>query len=203
MGSLLLGKLEEHYRQIGIDYLGSAFSASADLLPFWRKAGLTVLRIGLQRDAASGCHAALLLKALKPEHEPELDQWQQRFVRQLPTLLAGELSALDPELVWQSLQGSTVTATELGEFELDDIECFALHHKPFELSQASLQLWLARHLDVLASLTPAERHLLIATIWQYADWGRLAARLQLAGKPAVIKSLRALLARLLGSPTTR
>ncbi|MGL4505355.1 MAG: hypothetical protein ACRCUF_06430, partial [Aeromonas sobria] len=66
-----------------------------------------------------------------------------------------------------------------------------------------LQLWLARHLAVLASLTPAERQLLIATIWQYADWGTLAARLQLAGKPVVIKGLRALLARLLGSPTTR
>ncbi|MFB2832289.1 tRNA(Met) cytidine acetyltransferase TmcA [Aeromonas jandaei] len=203
LGSLLLGKLEKHYRQIGIDYLGSAFSASADLLPFWRKAGLTVLRIGLQRDAASGCHAALLLKALNPEYEPELDQWQQRFVRQLPTLLAGELSALDPELVWQCLQGSTVTEPELGEFERDEIECFALHHKPFELSQSSLQLWLARHLAVLASLTSDERYLLIATIWQYAEWGALAARLQLAGKPAVIKALRALLARLLSSPTTR
>jgi len=200
LGTLLLSRLEEHYRQTCIDYLGSAFSASADLLPFWRKAGLTVLRIGLQRDAASGCHAALLLKALKPEHAPELALWQQIFARQLPTLLAGELNALDPELVWQCLQGSTVNAPELGEFERDEIECFALHHKPFELSQASLQLWLARHLDVLASLTPAERHLLIATIWQYADWGVLAARLQLAGKPAVIKALRA---RLLAHPTTR
>ncbi|WP_457939361.1 tRNA(Met) cytidine acetyltransferase TmcA [Aeromonas veronii] len=203
LGSLLLGKLEEHYRQIGTDYLGSAFSASADLLPFWRKAGLEVLRIGLQRDAASGCHAALLLKALKPGHEPELDQWQQRFVRQLPTLLAGELKGLDPELVWQCLQGSTATAAELGEYERDEVECFALHHKPFELSQSSLQLWLARHLAVLASLTPDERYLLIAAIWQYAEWGMLAARLQLVGKPAVIKSLRALLARLLISPTTR
>ena len=110
---------------------------------------------------------------------------------------------MDPELVWQCLQGSTVTAAELGEFERDEVECFALHHKPFELSQSSLQLWLARNLAVLASLTPDERYLLIAAIWQYADWGMLAARLQLAGKPAVIKSLRALLARLLSSPTTR
>lgn len=197
LGSLLLGKLEEHYRQIGIDYLGSAFSASADLLPFWRKAGLAVLRIGLQRDAASGCHAALLLKALKPEHELELARWQQRFACQLPTLLAGELNALDPKLVWLCLQGSTVTAPELDEFERDEIACFALHHKPFELCQASLQPWLAANLEQLALLTPDERHLLIATIWQYGDWGRLAARLQLAGKPAVIKALRALLARLL------
>jgi len=203
LGSLLLGRLEVHYRQMGVDYLGSAFSASADLIPFWRKAGLVVLRLGLQRDAASGCHAALLLKALNPNHELELAQWQQRFASQLPTLLAGELALLDPELVWLCLQGSKVVAPALGEFEHDELDCFAHHHKPFELCQASLQLWLAHNLEQLAPLTPAERHLLIATLWQYGEWGPLAARLQLAGKPAVIKALRALLARLLlASPST-
>ncbi|MFQ2367896.1 tRNA(Met) cytidine acetyltransferase TmcA [Aeromonas enteropelogenes] len=197
LGSLLLGQLEAYYRQAGLDYLGSAFSASADLLPFWRKAGLVVLRIGLQRDAASGSHAALLLKALKVEHEPELTLWRRRFVAQLPTLLAGELKGLDPELVWQCVQGSEPVSGEPDEFVCDELACFAHHHKPFELCQPSLQRWLAGNIDRLAPLMADERHLLIATIWQYADWTRLAGRLQLAGKPALIKALRALLARLL------
>lgn len=197
LGSHLLGQLEVHYRQAGIDYLGSAFSASADLLPFWRKVGLVALRIGLQRDAASGSHAALLLKALKAEHEPELALWRRRFVAQLPTLLAGELKGLDPELVWLCVQGCEPVSGEPDEFVCDELACFAHHHKPFELCQPSLQRWLAGNMDRLAPLTADERHLLIATIWQYADWARLADRLQLAGKPALIKALRALLARLL------
>ena len=197
LGSLLLGQLEAYYRQAGLDYLGSAFSASADLLPFWRKAGLVALRIGLQRDTASGSHAALLLKALKAEHEPELALWRRRFVAQLPTLLAGELKGLDPELVWQCVQGSEPVSGEPDAFVCDELACFAHHHKPFELCQPSLQRWLAGNIDRLAPLMADERHLLIATIWQYADWTRLAGRLQLAGKPALIKALRALLARLL------
>lgn len=197
LGSHLLGQLEAHYRQAGLDYLGSAFSASADLLPFWRKAGLVALRIGLQRDAASGSHAALLLKALKAEHEPELALWRRRFVAQLPTLLAGELKVLDPELVWQCVQDCEPASGEPDAFVCDELACFAHHHKPFELCQPSLQLWLAGNIDRLAPLTADERHLLIAAIWQYADWARLAGRLQLAGKPALIKALRALLARLL------
>lgn len=197
LGSRLLGQLEAYYRQAGLDYLGSAFSASADLLPFWRKAGLVALRIGLQRDAASGSHAALLLKALKAEHEPELALWRRRFVAQLPTLLAGELKVLDPELVWQCVQGCEPVSGEPDEFVCDELACFAHHHKPFELCQPSLQRWLAGNIDRLAPLTADERHLLIAAIWQYADWARLADRLQLAGKPALIKALRALLARLL------
>lgn len=203
LGSRLLGQLEDYYREEGLDYLGSAFSASADLLPFWHKAGLVTLRIGLQRDAASGSHAALLLKALKPEWQAELDLWRQRFVQQLPTLLAGELKELDPELVWQCVKGQELAVPELDAFERDELDCFAHHHKPFELCQSTLQSWLTGNLPRLASLMPSERQLLIATIWQYADWGRLAARLQLAGKPAIIKALRTLLARLLDAPTTR
>ncbi|WP_421202354.1 tRNA(Met) cytidine acetyltransferase TmcA [Aeromonas enteropelogenes] len=197
LGSHLLGQLEAHYCQAGLDYLGSAFSASADLLPFWRKAGLVALRIGLQRDAASGSHAALLLKALKAEHEPELALWRRRFVAQLPTLLAGELKALDPELVWLCVQDCEPVSGGQDAFVCDELACFAHHHKPFELCQPSLQRWLAGNIDRLAPLTADERHLLIAAIWQYADWARLADRLQLAGKPALIKALRALLARLL------
>ena len=201
LGSLLLAQLETHYRTQGYDYLGSAFSASPDLLPFWLKGGLTALRIGLQRDAASGSHAALLLKPLKAELDSELAQWRQRFVSQLPTLLAGELKGLEPELVWLCLRGNVaVEVPKLDEFEYQELDCFAHHHKPFELCQASLQRWLASRLTVLDELLPDERRLLIAPIWQYVDWNELAKTLGVAGKPALIKMLRSLLARLLDKP---
>ncbi|WP_421280734.1 tRNA(Met) cytidine acetyltransferase TmcA [Aeromonas taiwanensis] len=198
LGSLLLDRLETHYRIVGVDYLGAAFSASPDLLPFWLKGGLRVLRIGLQRDAASGSHAALLLKPLQAERHAELAQWRQRFVSQLPTLLAGELRQLDAELVWLCLRGEQVVgAPELDAFEHQELDCFAHHHKPFELCQATLQRWLGSKMALLDDLSPDERRLLIATIWQYAPWAELAAAQGVAGKPALIKALRALLARLL------
>ncbi|MGL5597880.1 MAG: GNAT family N-acetyltransferase, partial [Aeromonas sp.] len=197
LGLLLLDKLEGYYRQQGLDYLGAAFSASPDLLPFWHKAGLVVLRIGLQRDAASGAHAALLLKALNPTYEGELASWQQRFITQLPTLLAGELQGLEPELIWLCIAHAKVTAPVVDEFAEGEIICFAYHHKPFELCQSSLQGWLMANLALLGLITPADRQLLIATIWQYADWGRLASHLKLAGKPAVIKALRGVMSDLL------
>lgn len=113
------------------------------------------------------------------------------------------MKELDPELVWQCVKGQELAVPELDAFERDELDCFAHHHKPFELCQSTLQRWLTGNLPRLASLTPSECQLLIATIWQYADWGRLAARLQLAGKPAIIKALRTLLARMLDAPTTR
>ncbi|MNR29461.1 hypothetical protein D3C85_1468490 [compost metagenome] len=50
---------------------------------------------------------------------------------------------------------------------------------------------------MLDELLPDERRLLIAPIWQYVPWAELAKTLGVAGKPAVIKRLRSLLARLL------
>ena len=93
-----------------------------------------------------------------------------------------------------------VEVPELDEFEYQELDCFAHHHKPFELCQASLQRWLASRLTVLDELLPDERRLLIAPIWQYVDWNELAKTLGVAGKPALIKMLRSLLARLLDKP---
>ncbi|MNR37433.1 tRNA(Met) cytidine acetyltransferase TmcA [compost metagenome] len=119
-------------------------------------------------------------------------------MRQLPTLLAGELKELDTDLVWQCLRGESVfKASALDEYERQELRCFAHHHKPFELCQYSLQRWLAARVTSLDELTPDERRLLIATIWQYAPWSELAKVLRLAGKPALIKALPDLLARLL------
>jgi hypothetical protein len=148
---------------------------------------LKVLRLGLQRDAASGSHAALLLMPLQSEYHAELAQWRQRFMSQLPALLAGELKRLDTELVWLSLRGGPVThVPDLDEFEHRELDCFAHHHKPFELCQATLQRWLLRRVMMLDALSQDERRLLIATIWQYAPWSELAARQGVAGKPALI-----------------
>ena len=68
-----------------------------------------MLRLGLQRDAASGSHAALLLMPLQSEYHAELAQWRQRFMSQLPAPAGGELKRLDTELVWLSLRGGPVT----------------------------------------------------------------------------------------------
>ena len=70
-------------------------------------------------------------------------------------------------------------------------------HKPFELCQATLQRWLASRPEVLDALSPDERRLLIATIWRYAPGTLWRRNRGMTGKPALIKALRSLLARLL------
>ena len=99
--------------------------------------------------AVVSSHAALLLKALQPACSAELADWHRRFVRQLPTLLAGELKTLESELVWQCLQDGEASSSGLDGFDQDELACFAHHHKPFELCQATLQRWLGSREELL------------------------------------------------------
>ncbi|ENY73927.1 hypothetical protein G114_00745 [Aeromonas diversa CDC 2478-85] len=191
LGAQLLTALEDHYRAQQFDYLGSAFSAGVELLPFWLNRRLRVVRIGLQRDAASGCHSLLMLKALTPALEPELDEWQRRFLLGLPSLLAGELRTVSAELLAQCLPGSPLTPLPgLESWEWEELACFAHHHKPFELCQGTLQRWLLTRHAELAQWSQQEQRLMVGAIWQYKSWESLARELGLSGRGAVITQLR-------------
>lgn len=194
-GHALLAALTTHYTQAGFDYLGSAFSAGEDLLPFWRRAGFAAVRLGLQRDAASGSHAVLMLRPLRPALADELAQWQQRFMLTLPPLLAGELCQLSP-LVLRLCLAETPPTPPLAPWEWDELDCFAHHHKPFELCQGVLQRWLLGQGAALIEATAAQAELAIGAIWQNRPWERLDA----GGKPAAIRRLRQWVAARLAPP---
>lgn len=204
LGAQLLTALEQHYRSEGFDYLGSAFSAGSDLLAFWRASAMKVVRIGLQRDAASGCHSLLMLKPLNPAHEPEIRQWQRRFLLGLPSLLAGELRTLPAELLALSLPDHPLPELpDLDSWEREELCCFAHHHKPFELCQGTLQRWLLlRHAELM--LWPRDdQALAIGAIWQYRPWETLGRELGMVGKGALIKRLRTLVAARIAADPTR
>lgn len=62
IGSALLQAIEQGCS--GIDWLGTSFGATADLLCFWQQFGLRLQRLGHNRDKVSGTHAAVLLRGI-------------------------------------------------------------------------------------------------------------------------------------------
>jgi tRNA(Met) cytidine acetyltransferase len=193
LGHQLITHLEQHYRDNGFDYLGTAFSAGEELIPFWRHAGFHALRIGLQRDAASGSHSVLMLKALSPSSTDELEQWQQRFLVTLPSLLAGELRQLPAGALALCLPPPHGIAP-LTTWQWQDLRGFACHQRPFELCQGTLQHWLLTCTDQISRWPALHQQLLIGAIWQYQPWEKLAHPLRLGGRATLIKQLRDLVA---------
>jgi len=99
LGRRLLQEIEAQARAGGLDLLGSSFGATSDLLRFWAACGLHPVHLGTSRNAASGVHAAVVLRPLSPSGEDLARRASARFRRRFPLLLAGPFRHLEPGLV--------------------------------------------------------------------------------------------------------
>ena len=99
LGRRLLQEIEAQARAAGLDLLGSSFGATSDLLRFWAACGLHPVHLGTSRNAASGVHAAVVLRPLSPTGEDLARRASARFRRRFPLLLAGPFRLLEPGLV--------------------------------------------------------------------------------------------------------
>ena len=196
-GGRFIAALTAHYR-LHADFLGCSFAATPELLHFWRKQGWQAVRLGLSKDVATGCHAAVLLTALRPELQPQLSTWQQQFQQQLPVWLAHILSDLAADIILPLLQPAT--SEPLTAQEQQDLLAFTDHHRSPDHSWPAVTRAMQVSAGELAQLPAAMAALLIQRFWQGKSWAWLAEQHQLAGQKAVVQQLRRVVKRLLSPP---
>ena len=98
-GARLIQEAARQAEQAGKAMLGASFGADPELLAFWQAQGFRPVRLGLTREAATGEHAAMVALALGEHNRDLIERLSRRFERQLPGLLAFELTRLSPPLV--------------------------------------------------------------------------------------------------------
>ena len=194
LGSRFMAALTQHY-QGQADFLGCSFAATPEVLRFWRKQGWQAVRLGLSKDVATGCHAAVLLRALRPELQTQLNEWQQQFQQQLPVWLAHGLSDLSTEIIVPLLQSGTVEPLTVQEQQ--DLLAFTDHHRSPDHCWPSILRALQVHAGTLVRLSDKQAALLIQRFWQGKDWAWLAQQHQLAGQKVVVQQLRLAIKQLL------
>ena len=190
----------------GLDLLGVSFGVTTDLLRFWAACGLHPVHLGTSRNAASGAHAAVVLRPLSPAGEDLARRASTRFGRRFPVLLAGPFRHLEPGLV-ADLLALTCPTSEPPRTQAEDndpdwreLAAFAFAQRPFEASLAALQA-LAR--DRLGPALRAghcsreEAIPLIVTVLQYRDWAEASLLAGATGRAQLIALLRVTCARLL------
>ncbi|WP_117232961.1 GNAT family N-acetyltransferase [Vibrio maerlii] len=113
IGQWMLNKLTSESK---VAYLSTSFGVTTELANFWRRAGFLSVRLGTQRDGASGCYSIMMVKA----NNDVCHQWaavlSHHFEHNILALLANSLSQLEPDLLVCLLSNSAYEA--LTDFEI-------------------------------------------------------------------------------------
>ena len=158
----------------GYDYISVSFGYTEALWAFWRACGFTLARIGSQREASSGCYAAMALLGLTSSGR----QLQQKAAQQL----ARDWSFLSAHIPL-ALPLSAADDCAFTPFDARLAAGFAWAQRPFEASLAVLQR--------LVIVSQAPLCLLRQAVRADTNLSRLAQTAQLNGRKALITALRA------------
>lgn len=157
----------------GHDYLSVSFGYTESLWAFWRACGFTLVRIGSQREASSGCYAAMAILPCSAAGEALTRQAAEQLARDWPLLR--QHIALD-------LQFDKTTDDALTAQDIHLAAGFAWAQRPLEASLPVLQ----RLVEASAAPVP----LLATAVATPNALSELAQQAGVSGRKALIAKLR-------------
>ncbi|EPK7360661.1 tRNA(Met) cytidine acetyltransferase TmcA [Kluyvera ascorbata] len=116
---------------VDCDYLSVSFGYTDELWRFWQRCGFTLVRIGTQREASSGCYAAMALRPLTASGEALMQREHARLCREwhwLQRWVDEKVPLPDPP------------AAILTDDDWWDLAGFAFAHRPLLAVLANLNL---------------------------------------------------------------
>lgn len=190
-GHRLVQEIEAHAVTQGFDYLGASFGMSRELIEFWQQQQYELVRVGLQREASSGLHAAMMVRPLSPAGNTLFTDARQRLSRQLSYLLAEPLEDLEPELVEVLFRGMTYAKTDKALWQ--DIVAFAFLNRDYGNSLAALHALVLQGLAdgaMDSALDSGQRAMLIGKVLQAKSWQVVVSEHRLQGRGVLLQKLR-------------
>jgi tRNA(Met) cytidine acetyltransferase len=200
VGSAFLRQLQQAIETDGYDWLGASFGATAETLSFWQKAALSVVRLGVARDASSGTHSVIVLQGLSVEGSKLVDTMTDRFQQQLPLLLIDLFSDLEPTLIRQLFAGFNVSESFLlDEHDRKLLESFSEGKRQFENCYVALRQLVLEALSSnnFSKLESQQSSLVIMKLLQGKSWAEIVQALGYSGKKQMVAALAELTKELL------
>jgi len=174
IGRSLVEAAQAYTVEQGIDYLGTSFGGSAELLAFWQTCGLQLVRVGLQQEASSGEYPLQMIKGISRVGQELEGRIRNRLADHWLTLVAENWPELEPSLLAE-ITADLPAGPELDNDDLRDLRHFANGHRGFQIMVPVLRK-LSQAPDIMASLRDQkELALWCRSVLQGRSWSSLQA----------------------------
>nr|WP_284014167.1 tRNA(Met) cytidine acetyltransferase TmcA [Halobaculum sp. DT92] len=192
LGSRLL---DEVAAELGddVDYLGTGFGATPELLDFWRANGYRTVHLATTRNDASGEHSALMVRPTSDAGRRFAGRHARWFRERVGAVLSDALSDLDPDVVRGALAacdapGEPVVDVTDYEWRLTVAAAYGpgladMAPRPFR------RLALAHLLDGDADLADRAERLLVRKVLQAREWEAVTDELGYVSTAECMRSL--------------
>ncbi|WP_456327720.1 tRNA(Met) cytidine acetyltransferase TmcA [Archaeoglobus sp.] len=179
IGSWALNRIVEWAKDNNMDWVGSGFGVSPELLRFWLKNNFIPVHITPQRNEISGEHTVIVLKPLKMHIEEKVDTINTDFTRRLIEYLADELKDLETEtaigLLKSLRRDLEVDMPNFGKVEMRRIKKYfqgqSLYEYVSDLIRPLVRYYYSKRDKV--DLSEEEERILVAKCLQLKSWREL------------------------------
>jgi len=185
--------LKTIYNESTADYVSASFGATPNVLSFWEKSEFTPVNVGLKRDASSGSHSVIVLKAKTQQGKELVDQAQQRFCQHFLHLLAEPLNDLEPDLT--CLLFCSYPSISINDTEIKEIKSFATQQRAYE--NTIYPIWKLVHKHLLSANTNSnlpknEQTIIVLKVLQKHSWKVVADKMSpdITGQKMALALLR-------------
>jgi len=173
--------LDEVRRRAGddVDWLGTSYGATPELLRFWHQLGYRTVHLSTRRNDTSGEHSALQLAPVTEAGRRLADRSEAWLLRRIPSVLADALCELEPDVVGAALAGLE-TSPELAIADREWRLVAAAAYGPGVYDQAPRpfrQLALRHLVDQRVELSLRAERLLVRKVLQAQPWDAVTAAL--------------------------
>ena len=204
LGSALLSKVRAEFAD-DVDWLGTGYGATPELLRFWRRNGYATVHLSTTRNEASGEYSAVMLDPTSDAGRALADRHGRWFVDRIAAMLSDPLDDVDPDVVRTALRSVDATpALDLSEWEWRLLVGMTAGAGIFDTSPRPLRRLTVRALvdagnDPEARLEVDEERLLVRKALQGHSWEDVTEALEFHSvgqcKRALGEAIRPLLSR--------
>ncbi|WP_428921894.1 tRNA(Met) cytidine acetyltransferase TmcA [Marinobacter sp. DUT-3] len=133
LGKQLVARAAEYAEAAGYDGLGTSFGGSEALIRFWQRAGLTLVRAGMKREASSGEYPVQMLVGTSDGARALVSKLNDRLSEHWPTLVPLNWRDMEPGVL-RLMTAELATSVALSEDDVRDLHSFADGYRGFELT---------------------------------------------------------------------